>query len=157
MGVIVLDNQISAAEKSACELEQEVKEPRRAMLCREIEELITSVLSIHKELNKNVEFLQDNVLIASSEAKNAPYFESIYHRFYIRLEKILRQSDWLVRSMEHLDGLKIPGVADLRVAWREVRGIISTKPEELAAAKAAREAGKAIKLSDAINELRSNS
>lgn len=152
---IVIANQVEASEKSANQLEAELRrEHHGAMLCFDVQDLMRSVTSIYANMNADVERWQarSTGAPAPSEAELAG-FESICAQLYRRLEAVCGRTVGLARAMETIGFRDVSGQKELLEVWRELRGIASLSIDKVKRASQQIRDGKVRSLAEVRDEL----
>jgi hypothetical protein len=147
---IVLKNQVEASEKSADELESQLKiSEAGAMLCHEVEAQMESVVDLFTDMNHFVERWQDDVEQGKPHAEESG--DGLYD-LYVRLEKVASRAGELGRKLEGW-GFEVAGKKPFLNAWRSLKGIVSISPERVAESFAQIRRGETRSLGEFADEL----
>jgi hypothetical protein len=146
---IVIKNQIEASERSAEELEHELKtNHQQALVCREVESLMESLIAIAVELGKVVEHWQTG----ASQEKLPDEFGIEIFDLYVRLEKTATRTALMARAVEKW-GYTLSQKKRFSTAWRELKGIVCFSPDRVAKSFAQIQNGETQTLGEVANEL----
>jgi hypothetical protein len=150
---IVLRNQLEASERSARELEAQIQQ-QDATSCYNVEDQLRSLVGIFTALSRDVDRWQNVPFTGASSGKSATLEEQELEWVgqFRRLEQLFSGAAQLVASLKRL-GLTLDGEEAFQSAWRELRGINSFSPEEVAAGIRQIETGQVRPLAEVMNEL----
>ncbi|HZK80571.1 MAG TPA: hypothetical protein VFC46_05870 [Humisphaera sp.] len=132
---IVLKNQIEASEKSAEQLEAELRQSHlRAMFCHDIQDLMKSLVGQFDNLNQDVERWQQDMKTRSPDSLGeldclGEGWDSFYRRLALIFEKVAAS----LQKLEKLE-FKVDGKREFLLAWRELRGIVCFPRDRVIAA-----------------------
>jgi hypothetical protein len=147
---IVLLNQISAAEKSADDLSEELRDHRTAMLCYEVESLLKLIVIIYAVAGRMMESWQKAAKDHSKE-KNAQISNEAF-MMYKQIAIVCEKSAQVVRGVEGF-GFTVAGKRDFQIVWRKIRGITCFTPDQVEAGLSEIARGEMRPLEDVQNDL----
>lgn len=132
---IVLKYQVEASEKSADEIDEQIRhDHRRAMLCYDVQDLSRSLVTLFQDINRDVERWQKEAAgrepqLCAELQKHAREWDQLYKRLSAIFEKVAG----FIRAMETF-GFQIEGRQQFLIAWRELRAIVCFSQDQVAAA-----------------------
>lgn len=151
---IVLKNQLDASERSATELEAELRrQHRRAMICYDVEDLARSLVTLFHEINRDVERWQGALATAApDQAGELERAGTEWEGLYRRLAGIYEKTAGLVRTVESWS-FEVDDKREFLLTWRELRGIVCFSHDRVAAAAEQVRRGEVTSLGDIAYEL----
>ena len=129
---IVLRNHLEATEKSASEIEAQLKRDHQgAMLCYEVQDLIRSVVQLFADISKDVDRWQSE--ISATDDNTTLVSTSDWLDLYRKLEGICAKAAGLIGQIE-LEQYQVEGKGKFLAVWRELRGITIFSEQQIATA-----------------------
>lgn len=141
---IVLNNQITASDRSADELEQQLMERHQlALISFEVRDLAASVV-IHFNAIADEVLHWKNVKLTADQLKEiGEGLETLYRR----LPRLFERTAKLIKHVEG-GGPEVEGKAEFFKTWRELRGIVCFSHDQISNAVGQIERGEVVPLED---------